>query len=220
MQQGLSVSYFWSKDFLLSKKMLWAFFISNLLGTIYGYEWYWAQMVDTIANYPVWYVYFVPDSPTASLFFTLSIGFLLMNRSLDQQPSKLYRAIRGFVEAFALITSFKYGIWAVAMIWTGAWQGVPVGWDGWMLTGSHLAMAVEALLFVRWYRYRLTAIIIVAIWTFWNDFMDYEKGVFPRLPDVLVDNYLSNIEWFTVGLSMTGILIAVVCLLIRKKRST
>lgn len=219
MQQGLSVSYFWSKDFLLSKKMLWAFFISNLLGTVYGYEWYWAQMVDTIANYPVWYVYFVPDSPTASLFFTLSIGFLLMDRSLDRQPNKLYRAIRGFVEAFALITSFKYGIWAVAMIWTGAWQGVPVGWDGWMLTGSHLAMAVEALLFVRWYRYRLTAIIIVAIWTFWNDFMDYERGIFPRLPRELDDNLLT-IEWFTVGLSMTGILIAVVCLLIRKKRST
>lgn len=219
MQQGLSVSYFWSKDFLLSKKMLWAFFISNLLGTIYGYEWYWAQMVDTIANYPVWYVYFVPDSPTASLFFTLSIGFLLMDRSLGKQPSKFYRAIRGFVEAFALITSFKYGIWAVAMIWTGAWQGVPVGWDGWMLTGSHLAMAVEALLFVRWYKYRLTAIIIVAIWTFWNDFMDYERGIFPRLPRELDDNLLM-IEWFTVGLSMTGILIAVVCLLIRKKRST
>lgn len=219
MQQGLSVSYFWSKDFLLSKKMLWAFFISNLLGTVYGYEWYWAQMVDTIANYPVWYVYFVPDSPTASLFFTLSIGFLLMDRSLVRQPNKLYRAIRGFVEAFALITSFKYGIWAVAMIWTGAWQGVPVGWDGWMLTGSHLAMAVEALLFVRWYRYRLTAIIIVAIWTFWNDFMDYERGIFPRLPRELDDNLLT-IEWFTVGLSMTGILIAVVCLLIRKKRST
>ncbi|NRF89734.1 DUF1405 domain-containing protein [Paenibacillus frigoriresistens] len=199
--------------------MLWAFFISNLLGTVYGYEWYWAQMVDTIANYPVWYVFFVPDSPTASLFFTFSIGFLLIDRSLGQQPNKLYRAIRGFVEAFALITSFKYGIWAVTMIWTGAWQGVPVGWDGWMLTASHLAMAVEALLFVRWFRYRLTAIILVAIWTFWNDFMDYERGVFPRLPDVLVDNYLNNIEWFTVGLSVTGILIAIVCLLIRKKRS-
>ncbi|WP_261301096.1 DUF1405 domain-containing protein [Paenibacillus andongensis] len=219
MQQGLSVSYFWSKDFLLSKKMLWAFFISNLLGTIYGYEWYWAQMVDTIANYPLWYVLFVPDSPTASLFFTLSIGFLLIDRSLDQQPSKLYRAFRGFVEAFALITSFKYGIWAVAMIWTGAWQGVPVGWDGWMLTGSHLAMAVEALLFVRWYKYRLTAVIIVAIWTFWNDFMDYERGIFPRLPRELEDN-LNTIEWFTVGLSATGILIAIVCLLIRKNRST
>lgn len=219
MQQGLSVSYFWSKDFLLSKKMLWAFFISNLLGTVYGYEWYWAQMIDTIANYPVWYVFFVPDSPTASLFFTLSIGFLLIDRSLDQEPNKLYRAIRGFVEAFALITSFKYGIWAVAMIWTGAWQGVPVGWDGWMLTGSHLAMAVEALLFVRWYKYRLTAIIIVAIWTFWNDFMDYERGIFPRLPRELEDNLLT-IEWFTVGLSLTGILIAIVCLLTRKKRST
>ena len=118
-----------------------------------------------------------------------------------------------------MITSFKYGIWAVAMIWTGAWQGVPVGWDGWMLTGSHLAMAVEALLFVRWYRYRLTAIIIVAIWTFWNDFMDYERGIFPRLPRELHDNLLA-IEWFTVGLSITGILIAVLCLLIRKKRNT
>ena len=32
--------------------------------------------------------YFVPDSPTASLFFTLSIGFLLMDRSLNQQPNK------------------------------------------------------------------------------------------------------------------------------------
>ncbi|SDN86407.1 Uncharacterized membrane protein YpjA [Paenibacillus sp. yr247] len=219
MQQGLSVSYFWSKDFLLSKKMLWLLFISNLLGTIYGYEWYWAQMVDTIAEKPLWYVYFVPDSPTASLFFTLSVGFLLMERSSDKQHSKLYRAIRGFIQAFALITSFKYGIWAVTMIWAGAWQGVPVGWDGWMLTCSHLAMALEALLFARWYRYKLTAITLVAVWTFWNDFMDYERGIFPRLPDVLVDNYLFNIELFTIGLSVVGILTAVIFLFIRQKRN-
>lgn len=215
MQQGLSVSYFWSKDFLLSKKMLWAFFISNLLGTVYGYEWYWGQLVDTIVEYPVWYVYFVPDSPTASLFFTLTVGYLLLDHSLDLQGGKLYQAIRGFIQAFALITSFKYGIWAVVMIWAGAWQGVPVGWDGWMLTASHLAMAVEALLFARWYAYRLTAILLVAIWTLWNDFMDYERGIFPRLPRELHDN-LQTIEVFTIGLSVIGIMIAIVC----KKRST
>ncbi|UKS30577.1 DUF1405 domain-containing protein [Paenibacillus sp. HWE-109] len=216
---GLSASYFWSKDFLLSKKILWLLFISNLLGTVYGYEWYWIQMSNTIAEKPLWYVFFVPDSPTASLFFTLSVGYLLLDHTSNKQSGQLYQAIRGFIEAFALITSFKYGIWAVTMIWAGAWQGVAVGWDGWMLTSSHLAMALEALLFVRWYRYKVGAIVLVAAWTFWNDFMDYERGVFPSLPSVLVDNFYRTIEAFTIGLSIVGILIAVYCLIVRRKTS-
>ncbi|NEW06052.1 DUF1405 domain-containing protein [Paenibacillus sp. SYP-B3998] len=188
--------------------MLWLLLICNFFGTVYGYEWYWGQMVDTIAENPIWYVIFVPDSPTASLFFTGSVAYLLLNPSSHTQRSKVYRAFRGFVEAFALITSFKYGIWAVAMIWAGAWQGVPVGWDGWMLTASHLAMAVEALLFARWYTHKMPAVILVAIWTFWNDFMDYGRGIFPRLARELWDD-LNVIKWFTVGLSITGIVIAI-----------
>jgi uncharacterized membrane protein YpjA len=218
LHQGVSISYFWSKDFLLSKKMLWLFFITNLLGTVYGYEWYWIQMMDTIADYPSWYVIFVPDSPTASLFFTLSAGYLIIDRTWGRPSGKVYQSIRAFVEAFALITSFKYGIWAVTMIWAGAWQGVPVGWDGWMLTCSHLAMAVEALLFVRWFTYRIPAILLVTCWTLWNDFMDYERGVFPRLPEVLVNNYYRTIEGFTISLSVIGILIAFICLGLRQKK--
>ncbi|MFD0694805.1 DUF1405 domain-containing protein [Paenibacillus sp. GCM10027628] len=207
MQQSLSIAYFWSKSFLLNKKLLWLLFICNFLGTIYGYEWYWDQMEFTIANYPIWYVFFVPDSPTASLFFTGSVAYLLMDLHSDKPKSKIYRAFRGFVEAFALITSFKYGIWAVTMIWAGAWQGVPAGFDGWMLTVSHLAMAIEVLLYARWYTHKLPAIIVVAVWTFWNDFMDYERGIFPWLPKVL-HAYLPTIEAFTIGLSIAGIVIA------------
>jgi uncharacterized membrane protein YpjA len=203
------LSFFWSKSLWLNKKMLWLLLICNFLGTIYGYEWYWQQMEETIAEHPIWYVLFVPDSPTASLFFTGSVAYLLLNPSSQTQRSKLYKAFRGFVEAFALITSFKYGIWAVVMIWTGAWQGVPVGWDGWMLTASHLAMAVEVLIFARWFTYKVPAIIAVAIWTFWNDFMDYERGIFPWLPKVLWDD-LPIIKWFTVSLSITGIIVALV----------
>ncbi|CAN7588781.1 DUF1405 domain-containing protein [Paenibacillus sp. LjRoot153] len=213
----MSVSYFWSRDFLLSKRMLWLLFISNLLGTVYGYEWYWIQMVDTIAESPIWYVFFVPDSPTASLFFTLSVGYLILDKSSVKQASKLYRAVRGFIEAFGLITSFKYGIWAVTMIWAGAWHGSTVGWDGWMLTASHLAMAVEALLFVRWFSFGLPAIVLVAIWTFWNDFMDYERGVFPRLQREL-HPYLGTIQFFTICLSIIGIWIAITSLMVREKR--
>ncbi|WNR42424.1 DUF1405 domain-containing protein [Paenibacillus roseipurpureus] len=212
----MSVSYFWSREFLLDKKMLWLLFICNILGTIYGYEWYWGQMIDTIAENPVWYVYFVPDSPTASLFFTLSVGYLIADRSSTRTPSKLYKAIRSFIEAFGLITSFKYGIWAVTMIWAGAYQGASVGWDGWMLTASHLAMAVEALLFVRWFSYGIPAVVIVAIWTLWNDYMDYEKGVFPRLQREL-HPYLGTIQFFTICLSIIGIWIAITCYLAREK---
>ncbi|TXK81424.1 DUF1405 domain-containing protein [Paenibacillus sp. N3.4] len=198
--------------------MLWLFFIFNFLGTVYGYEWYWAQMIETIAQHPIGYVLFVPDSPTASLFFTLSVGYLLADRAFDKPRSKAYKALRGFIEAFALITSFKYGIWAVTMIWAGAWLDVPVGWDGWMLTISHLAMALEVLLFVRWYTYGLTAICLVAIWSFSNDFMDYQKGTFPWLSEVL-HPYLFTIQWFTIGLSVLGILISIVCLLLREKKN-
>ncbi|UJF36167.1 DUF1405 domain-containing protein [Paenibacillus hexagrammi] len=217
MQEGFSISYFWSQSFLRSRGFLWLLLICNLLGTIYGYIWYWNQMVDTIAESPIWYVLFVPDSPTASLFFTLSLIYLLAEHNPEWKPSKLSQAIRGFIDAFALITSFKYGIWAVTMIWMGAWQGVPVGGEGWMLTASHLAMAVEALLFARWYTHRLAAIILVAIWTFSNDFMDYERGVFPRLPRELWDN-LGQIQLFTICLSIIGIVIAAVFLVRRKNR--
>ncbi|MEW9698964.1 DUF1405 domain-containing protein [Paenibacillus sp. SI8] len=217
MQQGIALSFIWSKSLWLNKKMLWLLLICNLLGTIYGYEWYWNQMEYTLANYPTWYVWFVPDSPTASLFFTGTVAFLLADRSTTRPRRKLYKAVRGFVEAFALITSFKYGIWAVAMIWSGAWQGVPVGWDGWMLTASHLAMAVEVLIFARWYAYKVPAVILVAIWTFWNDYMDYGRGVFPSLSDALLDD-LGIIQWFTVGLSIVGIIIALMVRMMREKR--
>lgn len=47
--------------------------IINLLGTLYGYYWYKWQLVQT----PLHFLPFVPDSPTASLFFVfVLIAFL------------------------------------------------------------------------------------------------------------------------------------------------
>jgi uncharacterized membrane protein YpjA len=213
--QQLSFSFLLSKPFLMSKPILWALFVVNLAGTLYGYEWYWTQMVYTIAENPVWYVWFVPDSPTASLFFTLSLLYLIKDIN-HSALGKRASALRGFVEAFGLITSFKYGIWAVAMIFAGAAQGGALNWQDWMLTGSHLGMAVEALIFARFYTYRWFPIILVAAWTFWNDYMDYHRGIFPWLPDELLDD-LAVIEKFTICLSIAGILIAIVMLLLRRK---
>jgi uncharacterized membrane protein YpjA len=215
LQEGISVSFLWSKAFLTSKLILWTLFAVNLAGTLYGFEWYWTQMAYTLIEKPIWYVWFVPDSPTASLFFTLSLLYLIRDRIALPSLGKGGTALRGFIEAFGLITSIKYGIWAVAMIFAGAAQGDSLVWQDWMLTVSHLSMAAEALLFARFYTYRWGAVLLVGIWTLWNDFMDYHSGIFPWLSDVLTDD-LGWIEKFTVSLSVTGILIAGIVLWKRK----
>ncbi|WP_230632941.1 DUF1405 domain-containing protein [Paenibacillus athensensis] len=221
MQDGLAVSYYWSRAFLLNKAVLGLLLVCNLLGTIYGYAWYGQQLEYTVDNFPLWYVPFVPDSPTASLFFTLALLILLLERRSSSPYSPEPAAsrislLRGLIEALAVVTLFKYGIWAVAMIVAEAAKGGAVGWEGWMLMGSHFTMAVEGLLFARWFRFGWGALALAAGWMFWNDFMDYQRGVYPWLSDVLIPD-LPRIELFTIGLSVVGTLIGGVFVISRTR---
>ncbi len=50
---------------LADRRVLWLLFLANAAGTIYGYIWYGWQLRDT----PPAFWLFVPDSPTAILFF-------------------------------------------------------------------------------------------------------------------------------------------------------
>ncbi|MFD0680894.1 MULTISPECIES: DUF1405 domain-containing protein [unclassified Paenibacillus] len=210
----MSIKTYFSKAFLSSRFMLWSLFWINLLGTIYGYQWYWKQLTYTAETMSAIFLPFVPDSPTASLFFTAAIGFLLMDSYLLRGTEPRYKWIRGIVEAFAVITSFKYGIWAVSMIWAGVYQGDSVSWQDWMLTISHLGMAAEALLYLRLYTYRPLSIFLVAIWAFLNDYMDYGYGVYPWLPESLEDD-LNAVATFTVELSFVSVIVAYVMMKIR-----
>ncbi|MEK8127373.1 DUF1405 domain-containing protein [Paenibacillus filicis] len=204
------LSYFFSNAFLGGRFMLFCLLVVNVPGTVYGYIWYGKQLAYTLDTYGPAFLPFVPDSPTASLFFSFFLLLLFKDVNREQgfalPPDKVSLG-RGIVEAFAMITSFKYGIWAVAMIWAGAWQGDLVSWQDWMLTISHLGMAAEALLYARFYRFSLGAVLIVGVWALWNDLMDYGAGVFPWLPEALMDD-LNVIQWFTVGLSLLGVGIA------------
>ncbi|TVY11638.1 DUF1405 domain-containing protein [Paenibacillus cremeus] len=199
--------------------MLWSLFWVNLLGTIYGYEWYWKQLVYTAQEISPWLLPFVPDSPTASLFFTFVLIYLLIeSKRNDDQSNKPAGIVRGFVEAFAVITSFKYGIWAVSMIMASAYQGDSLVWQDWMLSISHLGMAAEALLYFAFYRYRWSSVVLAAAWAFLNDYMDYTAGVFPWLPEVLMDD-LPAVETFTISLSVVSAVVAMVMWLIRELRA-
>jgi len=185
---------------LFNKTFMWLLFIVNLFGTIYGYIWYESQLSQTEAKF----LLFVPDSPTASLFFTIALFAWLLKRNWK------------IIEALALITLVKYGLWAVVMnIWTYV-ENDYLGWMGWMLVASHFAMAVQAILYIPFYRFTWIHIIIAAIWTLHNDVIDY---VFDQMPIYRsLDKYADQIGYFTFWLSTACILLAFFIYQKRSKR--
>jgi uncharacterized membrane protein YpjA len=204
LRRGLSMLLYWfSKEGLTSPFMMKTLLWVNALGTVYGFYWYWGQLEYTLTHHPVWRVFLVPDSPTASLFFTVALWWLYIvpERRLSS-PNTL--VIRSFVEAFAVVTSVKYGIWAVAMIFAAAAQGDALVWQDYMLTVSHIGMAVEALLFARFFRFGVGALAFVGLWTIYNDFADYKFGIYPGLPNELEDD-LGVIQVFTTALSLVSL---------------
>ena len=126
----MPVSWLWSKTLLLDRRLLWLLFVCNLLGTAYGYVWYGDQLQWTLDNHPVWRIVFVPDSPTASLFFT---GYLLLMLFPAKRPNGAYRFVRIGVEAFAVLTLVKYGVWAVTMNAAQGLQGDALAWQNWKI---------------------------------------------------------------------------------------
>lgn len=184
---------------LTHQSFLWLLLLINFLGTIYGYYWYNGQLSQTEAKFYI----FVPDSPTASLFFCFVLVAWLMGKNWR------------LVEALALITLVKYGLWAVVMnLWTNVESG-PIGPLGWMLIGSHFAMAVQAVLYIPKYRFNFIHIAIAAIWTLHNDVIDYVFGQMPIYSDLLL--YMDTIGYFTFWLSIGCIILAFV---VFKKRES
>jgi uncharacterized membrane protein YpjA len=177
----------WIYAFLANRKILILLLIVNILGTIYGYYWYGWQLADT----PAKFLLFVPDSPTASLFFVFVLIAFLLKKNW------------GLIESLAIITLFKYGIWAVIMnilvlIVTGELDPV-----GYMLIGSHLAMAVQGILYAPFYKIKIWHIIAAAIWTLHNDVIDYVFFMLPRYH--VLDQYIPQIGYFTFWLSIVSI---------------
>lgn len=89
----------WFQYVLGQRPMLILVLAINFLGTVYGYYWYLPQLLETPARFLI----FVPDSPTATFFFLFVLLAFLMKRNAP------------LLEALALVTLVKYGLWAVAM---------------------------------------------------------------------------------------------------------
>lgn len=179
------------RNILFAKWFLVLLLLINIGGTVYGYIWYGWQLEQTA---PIFWL-FVPDSPTATLFFCFAIVGWLMNRHFR------------IFEALALVTNVKYGIWAVVMnIFTIIQLDGNVGWQAYMLIASHGLMAVQALLYIPKYDFKPVHIIITAIIVLHNEIIDYVFGQMPIYS--VLNEYMNGIAYFTFWLSIGSILLA------------
>ncbi|MEH7245716.1 DUF1405 domain-containing protein [Neobacillus niacini] len=172
---------------LAHRSFLWLLLIVNFAGTAYGYVWYGWQLKET----PPIFLIFVPDSPTASLFFVLVLVAFLLKKNWP------------LIESLAIVTLFKYGIWAVVMNSLVFIIQGELDWIGLMLAGSHFAMAVQALLYAPFYRFKWWHLTIAAIWTLHNDVIDYVFFMLPRYH--MLDEFIPQIGYFTFWLSIVSI---------------
>jgi uncharacterized membrane protein YpjA len=185
-------------QYLNNRNFLWLLLIVNFLGTVYGYIWYKYQLEIT----PLKFLIFVPDSPTASLFFVFVLIAFLLNRNWP------------LIEALAIVTLLKYGIWAVMMNLLLLIVSGELPWQGYMLIASHSAMAIQGLLYSPYYKIKGWHLVVVAIWTLHNDVIDY---LFRMMPSYgILDQYSNQIGYFTFWLSVISLAVAYV-LAVRKR---
>ncbi len=182
----------WIIQILAMRPILWLLLIINILGTVYGYIWYGSQLAET----PTKFLIFVPDSPTASMFFCFVLILFLWKKNIP------------IIEALAVITLFKYGIWAVVMNLLVWYVAGSIDWQSGMLIFSHGSMAVQGLLYAPYYRIRPIHLALAAIWTLHNDVIDYVFGMMPRY--YMLNEYIPQIGYFTFWLSIASITVTYV----------
>jgi len=186
------------RHILMDRYFLILLFFINLFGTIYGFLWYESQLRIT----PTIFLPFVPDSPTASMFFTFWLLFFIYNKNLS------------YMAALAVMSLFKYGTWAVVMNIFTLFVDGSIGWQGYMLIASHAGMAIQGLLYTPFYQIKLRHFTVGAIWILHNDIIDYVYDMMPIYSSLT--DYMNGIGYFTFWLSI-GTIILVYYLTLHKK---
>ncbi|KIX91509.1 membrane protein [Staphylococcus microti] len=173
---------------LYHRPILYMLLIANLLGTLYGYIWYAPQLSET-----PWYFWpFVPDSPTATLFLSISIFLWLINKR------------SAIIDTLAFVTLFKYGVWAVIMNFMLFYVDDTIYLTGVMLIMSHGIMAIQAFLFLPRFKFTFLSLGITIAWVIHNDVIDYVFHQYPIYGSLT--SYEAIIGYIAFWLSMIPLL--------------
>lgn len=153
------------------RRWWWALLGINFFGSLYGFYWYWPQLQTTAVKY--WLI--VPDSPGSTFLLCIWLGLMLAGADWRKPGMQLLAAI-------AFVSNMKYGFWTSVVL---PQAGIKYGWefDFVHLTLSHLGMAVQAIIFARYYKPALAPAVIALLWMWTQDIIDYNwLMTHPTLP--------------------------------------
>lgn len=176
---------------IYNRAVLIILLLCNLLGTMYGYIWYVPQLSQS--HWIYWL--FIPDSPTASLFLTISIFLMLLHKK------------NSLLDSLAFITLIKYGIWAVIMNLFMFIHDQTIYLPGIMLIMSHGIMAIQAFLFLPRFKFTCLSLTLSVVWVFHNDVIDYVFHQYPKYGSLF--HFESVIGYIAFWLSAVPISLAI-----------
>lgn len=143
--------------FLFKSWFIKSLILINFLGTVWGFWWYHLQLAETPLK---WWI-FVPDSPLSSGFFTVALLLYINNKKTK------------WFHLAACFLSIKYGVWA-AIVLSDFWlHGGVIKAQEIMLWISHASMAVEGLIYLFLVSPQKYSSIPFIIFTWLNDIADY-----------------------------------------------
>lgn len=139
-------------------RLAWLVVGINLLGTAFGFWYYWPQFTTT----PVVMWLFVPDSPAATLLIACSIALWKLDRESE------------ILNTLAFFGCIKLGLWTpyVLVAFFSAWAPLPPAMYN-FLFWSHLLMVVQAFVLHRYADFPVRAVAVAVVWYTVDLVVDY-----------------------------------------------
>lgn len=176
-----------------SKKLLLLIILGNLIGTIYGFVFYYGpKLIQT----PLHLWLFVPDCPLFSLL--VAISFLLI---LLKKESSL-------VFFFTVVGALKYGFWTVfVLLYYNNFYFTPENSLMYLvLLIAHIFLFIESFVLIKKIDFKFFYLVPVLVFFLANDFFDYLFNTHPSLP--LTE--LNFVFYFTLITSLIFISLALI----------
>lgn len=164
----------------------------NVLGSIYGFNWYVAQLART-----PWYLWPVtPDSPLSSLGFGIYLALRLGGRAAP------------WFGALVQLATFKYGLWTVVVLGQYLLATGDANPELLLLLSTHAGMALEAYLMMRADPAPGPALALAMGWLALNDAFDYLVGTHPTVPDPSLIDVVAveaaALTWLALAAALTA----------------
>ena len=181
------------KNTLIDNPVLSALISVNIIGTLFGIYYYIPQLLSTDTFF--WPL--IPDSPTATFLFVLSLIILFRN---DFEKSG---GLKNILYSLAFVGNVKYGLWTVYVLleFMPHFTSVNSSLMYFFLLISHLGMFLQAFLLLPYIQHGKEFVIAPLFYLF-NDIVDYTFQIHTSLPEA---QYLgSKVAFVAYGLTISS----------------